>query len=133
VRDRTLILLGLTFLVLAIGIGVDRSLEAGSKMVGTPMAPGIREIYNKQAPAAREKVETLASNGKRQVPLLFQVYSSQVMLYAEEARSKIGAGTNEFISSAREIFTDWSRKTLEEIRERLQTVSRKVAMDKTDR
>lgn len=128
-RDRTLILLGLTFLVLAIGIGVNRSLEAGSKMVGTPLAPGIYEIYDKQAPVAREKVETLSGYGKRQAQSLYQAYSPQVMRYAEEARLKIGAGTNEFIITARESFTAWSRKTLELIRERLRTVRGKVAME----
>ena len=44
-RDRTLIILALVFLIFIVGAGVNRSLEACSKMVGQPLAPGISNIY----------------------------------------------------------------------------------------
>lgn len=44
-RDRTLIMLALIFLVLTIGAGVNRSLVACGRMTGQPLAPGISEIY----------------------------------------------------------------------------------------
>lgn len=49
-RDRTIILLALLFLVFSVGVGVDRSLAAGNKMLGRQMAPDFEQIYRKQAP-----------------------------------------------------------------------------------
>ncbi len=48
-RDRTLIILALIFLVLTISTGVKRSLAACSRIAGQPLAPEITQIYREKS------------------------------------------------------------------------------------
>ncbi|MBU7005914.1 hypothetical protein [Phosphitispora fastidiosa] len=56
-RDRTLIMVALIFLVLTIGAGVNKSLIACGRMTGEPLAPGFNEIYREK----RENVRLFCS------------------------------------------------------------------------
>lgn len=76
-RDRTIILWALLFLVLSVGAGVDRSLAAGNKMLGRQMAPGVEQLYQQQAPLVLGEAREIAAYGKaktlavsRQYPVL---------------------------------------------------------------
>lgn len=113
-KDRTLILLGIAFLVLAIGAGVNKSLEACSKVVGAPLAPGITEVYNEQVPNVRETVTKLVQ-------------------YTEETRSEVSSVMNVLIDKVRTGIITWTQKTVEInnlIKERLSTARGTVALGK---
>lgn len=43
-KDRTLIMLALVFLIFTIGSGVNKSFEAGNRMMGKDMAPGLEQV-----------------------------------------------------------------------------------------
>lgn len=107
-RDRTIILLALLFLVLSVGAGVNRSLAAGNKMLGKQMAPSADQIYQQQAPLVQREVEVLAAYGKakglavrRQYPFLarelqeFQAQTKQkIMTVAVKWRDKLSDTVN---------------------------------------
>ena len=76
-RDRTIILLALLFLVLSVGAGVDRSLAAGNKILGRQMAPSVEQLYKQQVPFVLGGARGIAAYGKakslavsRQYPVL---------------------------------------------------------------
>ena len=63
-RDRTLVMLALVFLVLTTAAGVNKSLEAYNGMLGRPVAAGLKETYDLQKPRVLNEAKTLAEHGK---------------------------------------------------------------------
>jgi hypothetical protein len=58
-KDKTLIILALMFLVLTIGTGVNTSLEACNKMMGSPMAPTLTDLFDKNKPILNEEAANI--------------------------------------------------------------------------
>ncbi|MDT3700882.1 MAG: hypothetical protein RO469_15845 [Thermincola sp.] len=63
-RDRTIILLALLFLISTVGIGVNKSLAAGNKMLGRQMAPTVDEIYKQQGAPLLSAAKDIAAYSK---------------------------------------------------------------------
>ena len=132
-KDRNLILLGLLFLVLVVGAGVNRSLEACNKMVGSPLAPGIREIYSENAPTARERVRELAGYGQVRVKSFYGSYSPRLVQFTEVTGLKVGAGAKKILTTVRNGAAEWSRRAadvFELMNKRLEKLSGQVVYEK---
>lgn len=91
-RDRTIILWALLFLVLSVGAGVDRSLTAGNKMLGRRMAPSVEQIYQQQAPLFLAEAREIAAYGKAKsldVSRQYPVLASEVKAFNERIKQRI--------------------------------------------
>lgn len=60
-KDRTMVLLAVLFLVVTVGAGVNLSLEACNRMVGRPLTPGLGQVYRRQAPVVCNAVKGYTS------------------------------------------------------------------------
>lgn len=71
-----MIMLALVFLVLTTAAGVNRSLEAYNRMLGRPVAAGLKETYYRQKPRVLSEAKTLAEYGRNTgEAALFRNYS----------------------------------------------------------
>lgn len=73
-RDRTIILLALLFLISTVGIGVNKSLAAGNKMLGQQMAPTVDEIYKQQGTPVLSAAKGIAVYGKAKGQAIAEQY-----------------------------------------------------------
>lgn len=63
-RDRTIVLWALLFLLLSIGAGVSQSLAAGNRMLGRQMAPSVVQFCRQQAPVVVGGIKEIAEYGR---------------------------------------------------------------------
>lgn len=93
-RDRTVVLLALLFLILTVGAGVNRSLAAGNKMLGRQMAPSAMQIYQQQAPVVLNEVKAIAEYGRDkglEFSRLYPVLTREIQHMQVEIQQKVSA------------------------------------------
>jgi len=112
-RERTMLLLGVLFLIISIGAGVNKSLESGNKMVGRPMSPGIREVCG-QVPMAVDRMEEYAGYARNRSEILAARYYPVLSEKAESAKADFTVKIKAGLASWREKMLD----LIEMIRER---------------
>lgn len=88
-KDRTLIVLAVLFLLLTVGTGVNTSLEAGNRFMGKPMAPDLKHAYNQQAPIVLDKVKELREAGKQRTERVYSEYPIFVKEF-NQVTSRVG-------------------------------------------
>ncbi len=57
-----MVLVAVLFLTVTVGAGVNLSLEACNRMVGRSLAPGVKETYQRQAPAICQPPTTASTS-----------------------------------------------------------------------
>lgn len=110
-RDRTMILFALLFLAVAVGTGVNKSLEACNRMIGKPMAPGIGEIYDQRAPQVISRVDVLTRYGRQRGEEIVHSYPAAVSVME---KATLRAGTE--IKAGVMYWQQRVEKTLKKIR-----------------
>lgn len=88
-KDRMLVIFAVLFLIFSIGGGVNLSLEAGNRMMGRPMAPGLKEIYQTRFPVLLGQVQTMAEYGERKRQLIIGENYPALMLKVDRAKTRL--------------------------------------------
>lgn len=110
-RDRTIILLALLFLISSVGVGVNKTLAAGNKMLGQQMAPTVDEIYNQQGAPVLSAAKDIAAYGKAKG----QVIAEQYPVLVRHAK----ALTVRITKRISTVITDWRRKLSSHITQKM--------------
>lgn len=74
-KDRTLVVLAVLFLIFSIGSGVNKSLEVGNRTMGRPMAPELKQLYYQFNPGFNARVKEMWDFSRRKTQ---QVYNNEV-------------------------------------------------------
>lgn len=74
-KDRTLIVLAVLFLIFSIGSGVNKSLEAGNRTMGKPMAPDLSQLYSRYNPVFTVRLKEVFDLSRQKTE---QVYNSRL-------------------------------------------------------
>ena len=74
-KDRTLIVLAVLFLVFSIGSGVNKSLEAGNRTMGRPMSPELGQLYKYRVEPVSVRFKEILNFSRQKTQ---QVYTTEV-------------------------------------------------------
>lgn len=111
-KDRTLIMLGLLFLVLTIGAGVNRSLESCSGMVGQSLGDGPKELTQAFAERGMDTAKTAVKFSREQVSGLAEKGIEKVGLLAEQGKVRAGVFTERLREQVNELLNTAKQKTV---------------------
>lgn len=84
-------MLALVFLVLTTAAGVNRSLEAYNRMLGRPVAAGLKETYDLQKPRVLDGAKTLTDYGRNTGKAIFLRNYGVISREAGQLKASIGS------------------------------------------
>ncbi len=101
-RDRTLVILALLFLLVTIGFGVNRALAVCNRMMGKPVAPELSKTFHRQWPLILDRAEAVIEEGKTGAKFMLARNYRFLVQRVKQVIAGIGSGIKTRIRSRQE-------------------------------